>query len=105
MQSDELELDLPPVFDIGTKVKTRKLIRNDAHILGKKLAQLLLRKEKLAMSSVLVRFCKIPISMRCILSKKVSLLVVAKKNSKLLRKSNESYATSECCGTFSRLCC
>ncbi|MDV2995482.1 MAG: hypothetical protein N4J56_005136 [Chroococcidiopsis sp. SAG 2025] len=29
MQSDELELDLPPAFEIGSKVKTRKLIRND----------------------------------------------------------------------------
>lgn len=29
MQPDELELDLPPVFEIGEKVRLRKLVKND----------------------------------------------------------------------------
>ncbi len=41
MQSDELELDLPPVFDIGDKVKIRKLIKNDGTFPGKELGEVL----------------------------------------------------------------
>ncbi|MES1022222.1 nitrogen fixation protein NifZ [Gloeocapsa sp. BRSZ] len=44
MQSDELELDSPPVFDIGTKVRTRKLIRNDGTYPGQEIGATLAKK-------------------------------------------------------------
>ncbi|PPS44845.1 nitrogen fixation protein NifZ [Chroococcidiopsis sp. TS-821] len=44
MQSDELELDLPPAFDIGTKVRTRKLIRNDGTYPGQEIGATLAKK-------------------------------------------------------------
>ena len=34
MQLDELELDQPPHFEIGEKVKVRKLIKNDGTFPG-----------------------------------------------------------------------
>ncbi|NHC37999.1 nitrogen fixation protein NifZ [Scytonema millei] len=44
MQSDELELDLPPAFEIGSKVKTRKLIRNDGTYPGQEIGATLAKK-------------------------------------------------------------
>ncbi|BAY98027.1 NifZ protein [Tolypothrix tenuis PCC 7101] len=44
MQLDELELDLPPVFEIGSKVRTRKLIRNDGTYPGKDIGETLAKK-------------------------------------------------------------
>lgn len=44
MQADELELDLPPAFEIGTKVKTRKLIRNDGTYPGQEIGATLAKK-------------------------------------------------------------
>jgi nitrogen fixation protein NifZ len=39
MPSDELELDLPPIYDIGDKVKITSLIKNDGTYPGKKLGE------------------------------------------------------------------
>ncbi|MBE9191862.1 nitrogen fixation protein NifZ [Gloeocapsopsis crepidinum LEGE 06123] len=44
MQLDELELDLPPVFEIGTKVRTCKLIRNDGTYPGQEIGATLAKK-------------------------------------------------------------
>jgi nitrogen fixation protein NifZ len=44
MRSDELELDAPPEFDIGQKVRTRKLIRNDGTFPGKEIGATLAKK-------------------------------------------------------------
>jgi nitrogen fixation protein NifZ len=44
MQADELELDLPPVFEIGAKVRTRKLIRNDGTYPGQEIGATLAKK-------------------------------------------------------------
>ncbi|MFW9262993.1 nitrogen fixation protein NifZ [Nostoc sp. CALU 546] len=44
MQLDELELDLPPAFEIGSKVKTRKLIRNDGTYPGQEIGATLAKK-------------------------------------------------------------
>lgn len=44
MQSDELELDLPPAFEIGSKVRTRKLIRNDGTYPGQEIGATLAKK-------------------------------------------------------------
>ncbi|MUG97696.1 nitrogen fixation protein NifZ [Scytonema sp. UIC 10036] len=44
MQLDELELDLPPVFEIGSKVRTRKLIRNDGTYPGQEIGATLAKK-------------------------------------------------------------
>jgi len=44
MQRDELELDLPPVFEIGEKVRLRKLIKNDGTFPGKEIGQVLAKK-------------------------------------------------------------
>jgi nitrogen fixation protein NifZ len=41
---DELELELPPRFEIGEKVKTRKLIRNDGTYPGKDIGATLAKK-------------------------------------------------------------
>ncbi len=41
MQLDELELHLPPVFDIGDKVRIRKLIKNDGTFPGKQVGEVL----------------------------------------------------------------
>jgi len=44
MQRDELELDLPPVFEIGQKVRVRKLIKNDGTFPGQDIGAVLARK-------------------------------------------------------------
>ncbi|MFN6558219.1 MAG: nitrogen fixation protein NifZ [Nostoc sp. ChiSLP01] len=44
MQRDELELDLPPAFEIGEKVRLRKLIKNDGTFPGKEIGQVLAKK-------------------------------------------------------------
>lgn len=44
MQQDELELNLPPCFEIGQKVRTRKLIRNDGTFPGKEIGETLAKK-------------------------------------------------------------
>ena len=44
MQPDELELDLPPVFEIGQKVRLRKLIKNDGTFPGQEVGVVLAKK-------------------------------------------------------------
>ncbi|MBD0264810.1 nitrogen fixation protein NifZ [Plectonema radiosum NIES-515] len=44
MQRDELELDLPPVFEIGQKVRLRKLIKNDGTFPGQEIGAVLAKK-------------------------------------------------------------
>jgi nitrogen fixation protein NifZ len=44
MQLDELELDMPPLFDIGQKVRVRKLIRNDGTFPGQEIGATLAKK-------------------------------------------------------------
>jgi nitrogen fixation protein NifZ len=44
MQRDELELNLPPCFEIGQKVRTRKLIRNDGTFPGQDIGATLAKK-------------------------------------------------------------
>ncbi|MGD1913609.1 MAG: nitrogen fixation protein NifZ [Rivularia sp. (in: cyanobacteria)] len=42
MPSDELELDLPPIFDIGDKVRICSLIKYDGTYPGTKLGEVLI---------------------------------------------------------------
>ncbi|AFZ55826.1 nitrogen fixation protein NifZ [Anabaena cylindrica FACHB-243] len=44
MQRDELELDLPPAFEIGQKVRIRKLIKNDGTFPGQDIGAVLAQK-------------------------------------------------------------
>lgn len=44
MQSSEIEIDFPPVFEIGQKVRSRKLIRNDGTFPGKDIGATLAKK-------------------------------------------------------------
>ncbi|BAZ31206.1 NifZ family protein [Cylindrospermum sp. NIES-4074] len=44
MQRDELELDLPPAFEIGQKVRIRKLIKNDGTFPGQEIGAVLAKK-------------------------------------------------------------
>ncbi|MEB3336943.1 MAG: nitrogen fixation protein NifZ [Leptolyngbyaceae bacterium] len=44
MQTDEIEIDSPPTFDIGQKVRSRKLIRNDGTFPGKDIGATLAKK-------------------------------------------------------------
>ena len=44
MQADELELDLPPYFEIGQKVRSRKMIRNDGTFPGQEIGATLVKK-------------------------------------------------------------
>lgn len=44
MQSDEIEIDSPPYFDIGEKVRVRKLIRNDGTFPGQDIGATLAKK-------------------------------------------------------------
>jgi len=44
MQRDELELDLPPAFEIGEKVRLRKLIKNDGTFPGQEIGAVLAKK-------------------------------------------------------------
>jgi nitrogen fixation protein NifZ len=44
MQSDEIEIDSPPLYDIGHKVRIRKLIRNDGTFPGKDIGETLAKK-------------------------------------------------------------
>jgi nitrogen fixation protein NifZ len=42
--SEEIEIDSPPTFDIGEKVRVRKLIRNDGTFPGKDIGVTLAKK-------------------------------------------------------------
>lgn len=44
MQSDIIEIDYPPQFEIGEKVRVRKLIRNDGTFPGKDIGATLAKK-------------------------------------------------------------
>jgi nitrogen fixation protein NifZ len=44
MQSHEIEIDSPPDFEIGQKVQSRKLIRNDGTFPGKDIGETLAKK-------------------------------------------------------------
>lgn len=44
MQSDEIEIDSPPLFEIGQKVRVKKLIRNDGTFPGKDIGETLAKK-------------------------------------------------------------
>ena len=44
MQSDVIEIDYPPQFEIGEKVRVRKLIRNDGTFPGKDIGATLAKK-------------------------------------------------------------
>lgn len=41
---DELELDLPPAFEMEQKVRSRKLLRNDGTFPGKEIGETLAKK-------------------------------------------------------------
>lgn len=42
--SDEIELDGPPQFDYGQKVRSRKVVRNDGTFPGKEIGEVLVNK-------------------------------------------------------------
>jgi nitrogen fixation protein NifZ len=44
MPSDEVELDEPPAFEIGAKVRLRKLIKNDGTFPGQEIGVVLAKK-------------------------------------------------------------
>lgn len=44
MQASEIEIDSPPMFDMGEKVRVRKLIRNDGTFPGKEIGETLAKK-------------------------------------------------------------
>lgn len=44
MQSDEIEIDSPPQYEIGEKVRVKKLIRNDGTFPGKDIGVTLAKK-------------------------------------------------------------
>ncbi|HBL61298.1 MAG TPA: nitrogen fixation protein NifZ [Cyanobacteria bacterium UBA8803] len=44
MALDELELDLPPAFEMEEKVRLRKLIRNDGTFPGREVGEVLAKK-------------------------------------------------------------
>lgn len=44
MQSSEIEIDDPPMFDMNQKVRVRKLIRNDGTFPGKDIGETLAKK-------------------------------------------------------------
>jgi nitrogen fixation protein NifZ len=43
-QSDEMELHLPPAFNMGDKVRTRKLLKNDGTFAGQEIDKVLADK-------------------------------------------------------------
>lgn len=44
MQTSEIEIDFPPQFEMGQKVRIRKLIRNDGTFPGKEIGETLAKK-------------------------------------------------------------
>jgi nitrogen fixation protein NifZ len=44
MQTNEIEIDAAPIFEIGEKVRIRKLIRNDGTFPGKEIGEILAKK-------------------------------------------------------------
>lgn len=42
--TEEIELDSPPIFEIGSRVRVRKLIRNDGTFPGKEIGDHLAKK-------------------------------------------------------------
>ncbi|MEO3704573.1 nitrogen fixation protein NifZ [Trichormus azollae] len=43
MQRDEIELNSQPVFEIGQKVRVKKLIKNDGTFVGREIGEVLAR--------------------------------------------------------------
>ena len=44
METNEIEIDYPPQFEMGQKVRIRKLIRNDGTFPGKEIGETLAKK-------------------------------------------------------------
>jgi nitrogen fixation protein NifZ len=44
MEASEIEIDSPPQFDMGEKIRVRKLIRNDGTFAGKEIGEHLAKK-------------------------------------------------------------
>ena len=44
MQANEIEIDRPPQFEMGEKIRVRKLIRNDGTFPGKEIGEHLAKK-------------------------------------------------------------
>jgi nitrogen fixation protein NifZ len=44
MQTNEIEIDSPPQYDMGEKIRVRKLIRNDGTFPGKEIGEHLAKK-------------------------------------------------------------
>lgn len=43
-EDDEIELDGPPLFEYGEKVRSRKQVRNDGTFIGKEIGDMLVKK-------------------------------------------------------------
>ena len=80
MLYNDVELDSPPTFEIGEKVRIKKLIRNDGTFPGKEIGETLVRKEKLAMWLILELSFKVLISIPSTFSIQGISSAVVKKN-------------------------
>lgn len=56
MQRDEYELDAEPTFEIGEKVRLRKLIKNDGTFPGRELGEVLAQKGEIGYISSIGTF-------------------------------------------------
>lgn len=95
MQRDELELDLPPAFEIGQKVRIRKLIKNDGTFPGQEIGAVLAKKGDIGYVASIGTFLQSSYIYAVHFMNTGFVVGCKKKELESVEESNESNATDE----------
>ncbi|MEH2252579.1 nitrogen fixation protein NifZ [Nostoc sp.] len=95
MQRDELELNLPPAFEIGEKVRVRKLLKNDGTFPGKEVGQVLVNKGDIGYISSIGTYLQTSYIYAVHFLETGFVVGCMKKELESVEKSHESNATHE----------
>ncbi|MBD2626719.1 nitrogen fixation protein NifZ [Trichormus variabilis] len=95
MQRDELELDLPPAFEIGQKVRIRKLIKNDGTFPGQDIGAVLAQKGDVGYVASIGTFLQNTYIYAVHFLDTGFVIGCKKKELEIVEENNESNATNE----------
>ncbi|MBD2569949.1 nitrogen fixation protein NifZ [Anabaena lutea] len=95
MQRDELELDLPPAFEIGQKVRIRKLIKNDGTFPGQDIGAVLAQKGDIGYVASIGTFLQNTYIYAVHFLDTGFVIGCKKKELEIVEENNESNATNE----------
>ncbi|MGM3307082.1 nitrogen fixation protein NifZ [Anabaena sp. WFMT] len=95
MQRDELELDLPPAFEIGQKVRIRKLIKNDGTFPGQDIGAVLAQKGDVGYIASIGTYLQNTYIYAVHFLETGFVIGCKKKELEIVEENNESNATNE----------